>query len=325
MARYLLSRLLQVAVVVALVATITFFLIHLAPGDPFVGAMENPDVTEAVRAHWRESYGLDRPLPEQYVKYVASIARGDLGWSFSARRPVADELKDKLPNTMFLMTLALLASFAVGIGAAVLQVMKPGSLTDRVIGGLSLFLFSLPEFWLALMMIYLFAYRLPLNLPIGGMTDVALHPSLSLGERIVDVAKHTVLPVATLTLILSAVVARYQRAALLDVLPADYVKTARAKGVPEKTIVRHHALRNALLPTISLFGLAFPALLTGAVYVETVFSWPGMGQVIVNSIGSRDYPLLMASVIIGSIVVALGSLLADLLYTVADPRLAHDR
>jgi len=324
-ARYLLGRLLQVAVVVVLVATITFFLIHVAPGDPFAGALENPNVTESVRAHWREAYGLDRPLPEQFVKYLASIARGDLGWSFSVQPPVADELRDKLPNTMFLMALALMASFAVGIGAAVVQVMKPGSLTDRVIGGLSLFLFSLPEFWLALMMIYL-AYRLPIfRIPIGGMTDPTVHSSLSLGGRIADIAKHTVLPVATLTLILSAVVARYQRAALLDVLPAEYVKTARAKGVPERTIVRHHALRNALLPTISLFGLAFPALLTGAVYVEKVFSWPGMGQVIVSSIDSRDYPLLIASVIVGSIVVALGSLLADLLYMVADPRLAHDR
>ena len=309
MARYLLGRLLQVAVVVVLVATITFFLIHLAPGDPFDAGIDDPGVTEAVRAHWRESYGLDRPLPEQFVKYVANIARGDLGWSIPLNRPVADELRDKLPNTIFLMALALFASFAVGIGAAVLQVMKPGSLTDRVIGGLSLFLFSLPEFWLALMVIFFIAYKIPrLDLPIGGMTDATIHSSLSLGGRIADIARHAVLPVLTLTLILSAVVARYQRAALLDVLPAEYVKTARAKGVPEKTIVRHHALRNALLPTISLFGLAFPALLTGAVYVEKVFSWPGMGQVILNSIGSRDYPLLMASVIVGSFVVALGSL-----------------
>jgi peptide/nickel transport system permease protein len=324
-ARYLLGRLLQIAVVVVLVATITFFLLHLAPGDPFGVALENPSVTEAVRAHWRESYGLDRPLPEQYVKYVANIARGDLGWSISLQRPVADELRDKLPNTIYLMALALFASFAVGIGAAVLQVMKPGSLVDRVIGGVSLFLFSLPEFWLALMMIFL-AYRLPfLHLPFTGMTEATSHSSLGLLGRIGDIARHTVLPVLTLTLIFSAVVARYQRAALLDVLPAEYVKTARAKGVPERTIVRHHALRNALLPTISLFGLAFPALITGAVYVERVFSWPGMGQVILNSIGSRDYTLLTASVIVGSFVVALGSLLADLLYMVADPRLAHDR
>jgi peptide/nickel transport system permease protein len=323
-ARYLFGRLVQVAVVVVLVATITFFLIHLAPGDPFSAAASNPNVTEAVRAHWREAYGLDRPLPEQFVKYIASIARGDLGWSFSVQRPVADELRDKLPNTLLLMGFALLLSFAVGIGVAVAQVMKPGSPTDRILSGVSLFLFSMPEFWLAWMVMFLLAYRLH-RFPISGMTEVGIHSSLSLGGRIADIARHAVLPVLTLTLILSAVVARYQRAALLDVLPAEYVKTARAKGVPEKTIVRHHALRNALLPTISLFGLAFPALLTGSVYVEKVFSWPGMGMVIVSSIDNRDYPLLMASVIVGSVVVALGSLLADLLYMIADPRVSHDR
>lgn len=323
MTRYLLGRLAQLAVVVFLVATIAFFLIHLAPGDPFAEAVANPYVTEAVRAHWREAYGLDRPLPEQFVRYVGSVARGDLGWSFSLHRPVADVLRDKLPNTLLLMSIALMASFAVGIGLAVAQVMKPGSLTDRIIGGISLFLFSMPEFWLALMLLVLFARFT--DFPIGGMTDPVLHSSLSLTGRIADVARHTILPAITLTLLFSAVVARYQRASLLDVLPADFVKTARAKGVPERVIVRHHALRNALLPTISLFGLAFPALLTGAVYVERVFSWPGMGQVIVGSIDSRDYPLLMAAVIIGSILVALGSLLADMLYLVADPRLRDDR
>ena len=323
MARYLLSRLAQVAIVVVLVATITFFLIHQAPGDPFSASLEDPNITEAVRAHWREAYGLNRPLPEQFFRYVASVARGDLGWSHSVQRPVADELRDKLPNTILLMGLALLASFAVGIGAAVVQVMKRGSLTDRIISGVSLFLFSMPEFWLALMTLFLFAYRLH-RFPIGGMTEVGTHEFLSSVGKVRDIARHAVLPVATLTMILSAVVARYQRAALLDVLPSEYVKTARAKGLPERTIVRHHALRNALLPTISLFGLAFPALLTGAVYVEKIFSWPGMGMVIVDSIGKRDYPLLMASVIVGSVVVALGSLLADLLYMIADPRIARD-
>jgi len=323
-ALYLLRRLVQVAIVVALVTTIAFFLIHVAPGDPFGAAMANPNVNEAVRAHWREAYGLDRPLPEQFARYVASVARGNLGWSFSLQRPVADVLRDTLPNTLFLMSIALVASFALGIALAVAQVMKPGSLTDRVIGGISLFLFSMPEFWLALMILVLLAFRFSI-FPIGGMMNPEIHSSLGAGGRLADIARHTVLPALTLTLLFSAVVARYQRAALLDVLPADYVKTARAKGVPERVIVRHHALRNALLPTITLFGLAFPALLTGAVFIEKVFSWPGMGLVIVNSIDTRDYPLLMAAVIIGSILVALGSLIADLLYLVADPRLRDDR
>jgi peptide/nickel transport system permease protein len=307
-------------IVVALVATIAFFLIHLAPGDPFAAAVANPNVTEAVRAQWREAYGLDRPVPEQFARYIESVARGDLGWSFSLQRPVRDVLRDTLPNTLLLMSIALVASFGLGIILAITQARKAGSLTDKVIGGASLFLFSMPEFWLALMALFALAYRFPI-FPIGGMTDPVIHASLTLGGRIGDVARHTVLPALTLTLLFSAVVARYQRAALLDTLPAEYIKTARAKGVAEGAIVRRHALRNALLPTITLFGLAFPALLTGAVFVEKVFSWPGMGLVIVNSIDTRDYPLLMAAVIIGSILVALGSLVADVLYRVADPRL----
>jgi peptide/nickel transport system permease protein len=281
-------------------------------------------VTETVRAHWRDAYGLDRPLPEQFVRYVASVARGDLGWSFSKQRPVADVLSDTLPNTLLLMSIALFASFAVGIGLAVAQVLKPGALTDRVIGGISLFLFSMPEFLLALVLLVLFTYKFPI-FPIGDMTDPVVHSSLGPVARFADVARHTILPAITLTLLFSAVVARYQRAALLDVLPSDFVKTARAKGLPERVIVRHHALRNALLPTISLFGLAFPMLLTGAVFIEKVFSWPGMGLVIVSSIDTRDYPLLLSAVIIGSILVALGSLVADLLYLAADPRLRDDR
>ena len=324
MTRYLLGRFAQLVVIVVFVATIAFFLIHLAPGDPFAAAVANPNVNEAVRSHWREAYGLDRPLPEQFVKYVASVARGDFGWSFSLQRPVIDVLRDTLPNTLLLMSIALLASFAAGIGLAVAQVMKPRSLSERVIAGISLFLFSVPEFWLALMVLVLFSYKFPI-FPIGGMMDPIVHASLGPVGRFSDVARHTVLPAVTLTLLFSAVVARYQRAALLDVLPADFVKTARAKGASERAIVRRHALRNALLPTISLFGLAFPALLTGAVFVEKVFSWPGMGLVVVNSIDTRDYPLLMSAVIIGSILVALGSVLADILYVVADPRLRDDR
>jgi peptide/nickel transport system permease protein len=322
--RYLLSRFAQLAVVVFLVATIVFFLIHLAPGDPFAEAMANPNVSEAERIRWREAYGLNKPLPEQFVRYVTSVARGDLGWSFWKHRRVKDVLSDALPNTLLLMSIALFLSFAVGIALAVAQALKPGSLTDRVIGGVSLFLFSVPEFLLALVLLVVFTYKFPI-FPIGGMTDAVGHSPRCPNGYFAELACHTFLPAITLTLVFSAVVARYQRAALLDVLPSDFVKTARAKGLPERVIVRHHALRNALLPTISLFGLAFPMLLTGAVFVEKVFSWPGMGSIIVGSIDSRDYPLLMSAVIIGSILVAVGSLLADLLYLAADPRLRDDR
>jgi len=178
----------------------------------------------------------------------------------------------------------------------------------------------MPDFWLALLALLAFTYWLPI-FPVGGAVDPVMHEYLGWGGRVLDRLKHLALPALTLTLLAAASVARYQRAALLDVLPADYIRTARLKGLTERQILRRHALRNALLPIISLIGLSFPALLTGAFFVEKIFAWPGMGLAVVGAIGTRDYPLVVGGVIIGSIMVTLGSLLADLLYAWADPRL----
>ena len=310
-------------IVVALVATIVFFLIHAAPGDPFSAAMDNPSISEAVRAAWRHSYGIDRPLGEQYVKYVANVFRGDLGFSFSLQRPVADALRDALPNTLLLMAAGLAGAFALGIGMALAQVRRPGRALDRTLGGISLTLFSVPDFWLALLILVGFAYWIPL-FPIGGSVDPVMHDMLGPAARFGDRAKHLVLPAVTLALLYFPLIARHQRAALLDVLPAEYITTARARGVSERSLIRHHALRNALPPIITIVGVAFPALLTGAVFVEKVFSWPGMGSLIVSSIQSRDYPLLTSTVILGSAFVVAGSILADALYRVFDPRLRNE-
>jgi len=318
--RYIAQRLAQAAVIVAIVAAITFALIHLAPGDPFSAVLDNPKVSEAVRQTLRAQYGLDRPLPEQFVRYVNSLAHGELGWSFSHERPVREVLGSALPNTLLLMGVALVGSFVLGVLIALVQVARRGSLTDNVLSGLSLFFFSMPDFWLAILALLTFTYWLPI-FPVGGAVDPVTHEYLGLGGRIVDRLRHLVLPALTLTLLASAVIARYQRAALLDVLPADYIRTARLKGLTERAILRRHALRNALLPIITLVGLSFPALLTGAFFVEKIFAWPGMGYAVVNAIGTRDYPLVVGGVIIGSIMVTLGSLHSDLLYALADPRL----
>jgi peptide/nickel transport system permease protein len=313
----------QAAAIVAIVATITFALIHLAPGDPFSAVMDNPNVSEHVRATLRAQYGLDRPLPEQFVRYVGQLAQGELGWSFSHDQPVREVLARALPNTLLLMTIALVGSFALGILIALIQVARRGSVTDHALSGISLFFFSMPDFWLAILALLTFTYWLPL-LPVGGAIDPVMHDYMGLGGRIVDRLRHLVLPALTLTVLAAPGVARYQRAALLDVLPADYIRTARLKGLTEREILRRHALRNALLPIISLVGLSFPALLTGAFFIEKIFAWPGMGLAVVNAIGTRDYPLVIGGVIIGSIMVTLGSILADLLYAWADPRLrAH--
>jgi peptide/nickel transport system permease protein len=318
--RYFARRLGQAALIVAFVTTISFVLIHIAPGDPFSPVMDNPNVSEVVRQTLRAQYGLDKPLPEQFARYIGAVARGDLGWSFSNDRPVLEVLGSALPKTLLLMTIALVGSFALGILIALIQVAKRGTATDHALSGLTLFLFSMPDFWLAILAFLAFTYWVPI-FPVGGDVDPVLHEYMGLGARIVDRLRHLVLPALTLTVLAAGGVARYQRAALLDVLPADYIRTARLKGLTERQILRRHALRNALLPIISLIGLSFPALLTGAFFIEKIFSWPGMGLAVVNAISSRDYLLVVGGVIIGSVMVTIGSLLADLLYAWADPRL----
>jgi peptide/nickel transport system permease protein len=318
--RYLARRLFQALVIVAIVGAITFALIHIAPGDPFSAVMDNPNVSENVRATLRAQYGLDRPLAEQFLRYVGQLARGELGWSFSHDRPVREVLASALPNTLLLMVIALVGSFALGILIALIQVARRGSATDHTLSAISLFFYSVPDFWLALLALLTFTYWLPI-FPVGGAVDPVMHEYMGFGARIVDRLRHLALPALTLMILASPAVARYQRAALLDVLPADYIRTARLKGLTEREILRRHALRNALLPIISLLGLSFPALLTGAFFIEKIFAWPGMGLAVINAINTRDYPLVVGGVILGSIMVTLGSILADLLYAWADPRL----
>ncbi|MFL5502063.1 MAG: ABC transporter permease [Gemmatimonadaceae bacterium] len=320
MLRYLARRLAQAAVIVAIVATITFALIHLAPGDPFSAVLDNPNVSESVRQTLRAQYGLDRPLTEQFFRYADALVHGNLGWSFSHDRPVLEVLGSALPNTLLLMGVALVASFGLGILIALIQVGRRGSVVDRALGGITLLFFSMPDFWLAILALSSLTYWLPV-FPVGGIVDPVMHEYMSIGGRILDRLKHLVLPALTLTLLASATVARYQRAALLDVLPSDYIRTARLKGLTEREILRRHALRNALLPIITLVGLSFPALLTGTFFIEKIFSWQGMGYAVVNAIATRDYLLVVGGVIIGSIMVTVGSLIADLLYLWADPRL----
>ncbi len=318
MIRLILARVLQSIAVLFFVAAITFMLVHLAPGDPFTAAVDNPELSTAVRDRWRTAYGLDKPLPVQFVKYVASVARGDFGWSLSKHMPVSEVIAGAMPRTLTLMGSALILGFGLGALIGRVQVAHRGSVTDKSISGLSLLFYSMPDFWLALIVLLAFAYWIPI-LPAGGAAD-PLHEYFTRYGRFTDTLKHMVLPVSTLGLVLAATVARFHRSALIEALPSDFVRTARAKGLHERTVLRRHAERNALFPLISLLGLALPALFTGAVFVEKIFGWPGMGLVIVNAIGSRDYPLVMGTVIIASVLVAVGNLATDLLYMAADPR-----
>jgi peptide/nickel transport system permease protein len=315
--RYLAGRLLQSLVVVFIVTTASFVLAHLAPGGPM--SYDDPRMPEQVRERLLVQFGLDRPLPEQFVRYLVGLAHGDMGYSFSRRIPVSDALAAALPRTLLLTGLAITLSIAIGIALGVYQATRRGRPTERVLSAMSLFFYSLPEFWLALMALLLFAYWVPM-FPAGGVVDATMYDYLGFWGRLWDRLRHLALPVTTLTLLTTAGIARHQRSAMLEVIELEFVRTARAKGLPERTVVARHVLRNALLPVITLIGLALPVLVGGAVFVESVFSWPGMGQLSAEAIGARDYPLITATVAVGGVMVAAGSLVADLLYAAADPR-----
>lgn len=317
MRRLVAVRLLHAVVVLLIVMTIAFFLLHLAPGDPF--SFDNSTIPPVVRDHMRAEFGYDRPLWEQYVRYVSNLARGNLGYSHLMRVPVTEALRMVLPRTLLLMSLALILSFAIGIRLGIYEILHRRKLRARTTSGATLLIYSLPDFWLAMMILLTFSYWFPI-LPAGGMVDPVLHDYMRPAEALWDRVRHLILPLSTLVLMITAVIARYQRAALLEVLPADFVRTARAKGLDEGAIVGRHAWRNAVLPMITIAGLALPVILGGAVFVERVFSWPGMGSTLLAAVSVRDYPFVLAGVIVGGVLVIVGNLLADIAYGIVDPR-----
>lgn len=314
------ARRLAQAVFIALgVATLTFVLLHLAPGDPFGAAAQSPYVSPEMIEQARRNFGLDQPIPVQYARYLVNLARGDLGASFAMHRPVLDVFRDAIPNTLVLALAALFVDFGLGMGIGVAQGMRPGTRLDRILSAVTLMLYSVPTFWLGLMLVLLFGVRLGW-LPVGGVIDPVLAAGHSPLGQLLDRLRHLVLPALTLGLIGAASTARFQRAAMIDTMRQDFIRTARAKGLGERAVALRHALPNALLPTITLFGFSLPLLLSGAVLVETVFSWPGLGKVTVDAVLARDYPLVTGAAILSSLMVVLANLLADIGYRIADPR-----
>jgi peptide/nickel transport system permease protein len=308
----------SIAIVLAVV-TLTFFLIHLAGGSP-CGQTDVQSVAPDVCQRLQRQLGLDRPLGEQYVDYLWAVLHGELGQSFWQRRPVIAALGDAMPHTLVLAGMALLIDFTLGLALGVYQAARARRVGDIVLGNAALFVNSVPTFWLGLVLLLIFAQGLHL-FPVGGPVDPVLCPRLDSLRCVADRLWHLALPALTLGVVGAAATARYQRAALLEVIAQDFVRTARAKGLRERRVLLVHALRNALLPFITLFGLALPFLLTGAVLVEKIFDWPGMGWLSVTAIGYRDYPVVTATALVASVMVVLGNLLADVLYAVADPRI----
>ena len=319
MLRYIATRLVQAVGVVLAVATLTFVLLHLAPGDPLSGVVEGRNVSPEVVQQMRRNLGLDQPLHIQYARYLANIIRGDFGVSFSLRRPVLDAILEALPNTLVLAGAALIIDFVLGIAIGTFQGARPGSRLDHSISTTTLALYSIPGFWFGVMLLLVFGQILGW-FPVGGGGDPLMSRFYSAPQRLADLLWHLTLPALTLGLVSAAGTARYQRAALVDISTQDFIRTARAKGLRERRVLLRHMLRNALLPTITLFGLSLPVLLSGTVLTETVFAWPGMGRLSVNAVFRRDYPLVTGAAILAATMVVVGNLVADVLYRVADPR-----
>ena len=315
---WLLRRLVASVAIIFAVVTFVFILIHAAPGKPCAGQSENVD--PAVCDQLNRQFGLDRPIPEQYWRYIVALVHGNLGYSVSLRRPVADAIVETIPFTLQLAGAALLLDFLLGLGLGIYQAGRVNRLPDVIIGNATLFIYSLPTFWLALLLLLIFGEKLGW-FPVGGASDPVLCAVVDSLYCLKDRIWHLVLPAATLGLVGAAGTARFQRAAMLDVATQDYVRTARAKGLPERRVVLRHQLRNALLSFITRFGLAFPFLLTGAVLIETIFAWPGMGRLAFDAILTRDYSLVTATALVASTMVVGGNLLADILLGLADPRL----
>jgi peptide/nickel transport system permease protein len=315
---WLLRRLVASVAIIFAVVTFVFILIHAAPGKPCAGQSENVD--PAVCDQLNRQFGLDRPIPEQYWRYIVALTHGNLGYSASLRRPVAEAIVETIPFTLQLAGAALLLDFLLGLGLGIYQAGRVNRLPDVIIGNATLFIYSLPTFWLALLLLLIFGEKLRW-FPVGGASDPVLCAVVDSLYCVRDRLWHLVLPAATLGLVGAAGTARFQRAAMLDVATQDYVRTARAKGLPERRVVLRHQLRNALLSFITRFGLAFPFLLTGAVLIETIFAWPGMGRLAFDAILTRDYSLVTATALVASTMVVGGNLLADILLGLADPRL----
>jgi peptide/nickel transport system permease protein len=325
---YVVRRLAGAVPLVLGIATIIFFLVNLAPGDPTL-LLISPGVTTDVIEQMRANFGLDQPLHIRYVRWLGAMLTGDFGYSFVYSRPVLDLLMDALPNTLILSACALVVAFGVGIVLGTIQAVRQYSLLDSSLSVVLLFFYSMPSFWLALMLILtmsLYArnvWDLPIWFPASGMTSTD-YDFMSAGARMADRARHLLLPTLSLSLVLTAGIARYMRGSMLEVVRQDFVRTAHAKGLPERVVVFKHALRNALIPIITLVGLYLPYLFSGTVFIEYVFAWPGMGRTIVDAINARDYPVIMAGTFFFASMVVLANLVADVLYAVVDPRIRYE-
>ncbi|HOU51722.1 MAG: ABC transporter permease [Smithella sp.] len=321
MLRYIVKRTLFMIPLLLGITVICFFVMHLAPGSPTDLQTEmNPKASAEMKERLRSLYELDKPIHVQYASWLKKISQGDLGTSFATdHRPVADKIMERLPVTILINFLSLLIIIAVAVPLGVLSAVHKDSLFDKVTTVFVFIGFAVPTFWLALLLMIYFGIHLNW-LPISGLRSLN-YEYLSAFDRLLDLAKHLVLPVFVSAFGGLAGLSRYMRANMLEVIRQDYIMTARAKGLSERDVIYRHALRNALLPAITILGLSVPGLIGGSVIFETIFAIPGMGQLFYMSVMARDYPTIMGILLIGAILTLVGNLIADVSYAVADPRI----
>ena len=329
MASLALRRILTAIPLMLGVATIVFFVLSLAPGDP-TALYFRPGMSPETLEQLRRNMGLDGPLLVRYFRWLLAFLHGDFGSSLVRNMPVRDLILRALPNTLVLAGGAFFLAFLLGILLGVVQAVRQNSWVDSILSTVALFFYSMPSYWLAIMLIMFFSVKAgalcgwPVSFPPSGMVSVD-YELLGPFDQLRDRAMHLILPTVSVTLVLAAGIARYVRAGMLEVLGQDYIRTARAKGLSEFRVVFKHALRNALIPVVTLFGVYFPFLLSGTVFVEYVFSWPGMGRLLVEATLQQDYPVVLAGTFLFGAMVVVGNLLADLLYGVVDPRIRYGK
>ncbi len=328
MGKKLLKRMAISLVTLFIISILSFALMELAPGGPMAVYAENPKISKADKERIKARLGLDKPAHVRYYLWLTNILKGDLGTSYKTGRPVATEILQLLPATLKLMTVSFLISIGIAIPIGIYSATHRYSWVDNLVTFGSFFGLSLPVFWFGLLMIYVFALWTKL-LPAGGYLTpwfnpgdygLLVRPLAVLWEHL----RYMIMPAIVLSLMNVAGWSRYMRSSMLDVINQDYIRTARAKGVPEKLVIRRHALRNALTPIVTIIGLDLPYFFGGAVVTEKIFAWPGMGRLFIDSVFARDYQVLMGIVMITAVLVLLGNLLADLLYTVLDPRVKYE-
>lgn len=320
MLKYIIKRILGLIPTLIGITLISFFVIHLAPGKPTdVETNMNPKVSYEARLRLEKLYGLDKPLHIQYFDWLKRFATLDFGRSYLDDRLVSEKIAERIPVTLLINFSAITLTLFIGIPLGVLSAVKRGKLSDRLSTIFVFIGFSAPEFWIALLLMNLFCITLGW-LPVSGIASLDFE-SFNIAGRIFDVARHLALPVAISAFGGLAAISRYMRTEMIGIMGQDYIRTARAKGLSENAVVYKHALKNALLPIITILGLSIPGLIGGSVIFESIFAIPGMGRLFYESVMARDYPVIMGVLSIGAILTLLGNFLADIAYSFVDPRI----